>query len=89
MFVALKPTNEDYLTFTRDGIDFSVTGFRYDQTKEWFECQVHAEKDGVALPLDNPYRFINPPTQGDLNEALQVIVRDAVLVVAKGRGWQP
>lgn len=109
-FRDLKPTNSDYLEFTRDDVNFQVTGFRVDETHGYFECQVRAEKDGESLPLDNPYRFINPPikvpdgtwrkewvTGGevidveneheDIEEALRTMVYDAVVRVARSRGW--
>ena len=48
--------------WTEQGVTFSITsGPSYNPNRNIVEVVVYAERDGIPLPLDNPYQFYNPP----------------------------
>lgn len=49
-------------TFTLDGVTVTITaGPRLHENGKWVEVELTAERGGVALRVDNPYQFENPP----------------------------
>lgn len=63
--------------WTHDGVLYSVSDFR--RIPKGFEVTVAASDVNGPVPVDNPYRFINPPTKGTRGRhALQEMVEDAL-----------
>lgn len=49
-------------TFTLDGVTVTITaGPRLHENGKWLEVELTAKRGGVALRVDNPYQFENPP----------------------------
>lgn len=49
--------------FSYNGIDIRITRAPRVNEKGQFEVWLEASRDGVPLPVDNPYLFVNPPTK--------------------------
>lgn len=82
------------LSFTLDGFTVVVSGAVLRGGAVWFSVTSAIDLNGIALPLDDEYGFVNPPLKPLRDSpaqplaAAQRILLDAVLHYARAHGYR-